>query len=503
MKRVAWILVVMAMTIPAAVQSSAAETAPAITYSGPVPLPEKGALFGAFVKLDRHNGLERRQAWEDFEDLVGRDLVVDRQYPNWEEPWPTADDVWSRDQGRTLYISWNASRGGGGPCAYWRDIAAGLHDAEIDAQAAKVIDFVAPMFFTFHHEPTTGPPGGDSCGTPEEFIAAWQHVRARFIAAGVTNVTYAWTMTAWSFLQGSAEMWYPGNDHVDVIAADGYNWFNCRFHPGPWREPQEVFQEFYDFGIAKGKPMAIAEYGTGEDPDVPGKKAQWFANFADTMKQWPEIKAVLYFNVGNGSCDRYIDTSESSLDSFQANGADPYFNPPVSSAAVTVADFSFSPRNVILDQGRPVKWTFNGPSGHSVTDSSGMGLFDSGVRSAGSVYLSYFIGAGAYPYLCSVHPTQMTGTVKVPMVVEPASGDEATEFTVTWSSNFAPTGFVFDTQIRRPGQNWIGWQTNQMMNEVTFIPDAGPGTYQFRARYRNTSNGKATRWSNPASIVVG
>jgi plastocyanin len=470
-----------------------------------VELPERGALFGAYVKVDDHNGDDRREALTNFEALVGRQMAIERVYDNWEEAWPTADDLWSRDQGRILYYSWNASRGDGSGCSDWADIAAGVYDTEVDAKAAAVKDFAAPLFFAFHHEPMTGAPGGGTCGTPEEFIAAWQHVVTRFEAAGVTNVTWAWTVTAQSFLRDNAINYYPGNAWVDVIAADGYNWYGCEFHQGPWREFDVIFQPMYDFGIDHGKPMIIAEYGTGED-DIPedgeqGTKAQWFTNAADTLKGWPEVKGISYFNVGS-SCARYVDSSTESLAAFQANGADPYFNPPMDQVDVTVRDFRFTPQSPNSARGIVTQWSFAGPSDHTVTDASGIGLYDSGPMPAGSTFVQFFNGAGTYSYACSIHPT-MTAVVKVPVSASPRTGSESTEFTITWAANRAPSGFAFDVQIKRPGSDfWANWITETPEVRGTFVPDAGPGSYAFRARYRDTATDEATGYSKPTSIIV-
>jgi plastocyanin len=468
---------------------------------GPVPLPENGALFGAYVKLDAHNGFERRAAWLNFEVLAERKMAIDRQYYLWDADFPTADDEWSRDLGRTLYMSWNAN--GSTPeigCARWADIAAGLHDAEIDAQAEKIKAFVAPMFFAFHHEPMTlPPPGYEPCGEPEEFIAAWRHIRERFIANGVNNVTWSWTVTAWSFGQGEADEWYPGDDAVDVIAGDGYNFYGCDHHPGPWREFDEVFLPYYQFGVEHGKPMVIAEWGTGEDDEVEGRKAQWFLNALETLKGWPEIKGLSYFNVGT-TCERYIDSSESARAAFAEIGNDPYLN-PVSVENVAVSDFRFDPSISSISQGTGIEWSFEGPSNHTATDSSGMELFDSGPKGPGSSYTFTFNSAGIFRYKCTIHPTQMKGSVRVPVTVSPASGEVGTPFTITWSAENAPAGYKFDVQIKRPGDPWTNWLFGQTARSTTFVPDE-VGSYSFKARTRKTANGKASVFSQPTSIDV-
>jgi hypothetical protein len=480
---------------PGAVASGAGpDTPPAVV------LPDAGALFGVHLSLDEHNGLDRRQAMLDFEALVGRRMAIDRQFYVWTDTFPNPDDYWSNSGGRLLYLSWGAGFLDG-TCVLWADIAAGLYDGDIEAKAEEMKAFADPLILSFHHEPTTAPPAGESCGTPDEYIAAWRHVRERMEAAGVTNVTYAWTMTALSFKNDNAEPYYPGDDVVDVIAADGYNWFGCPFHPGPWREVDEIFQEFLEFGEARGKPMIMAEYGSGEDPDVEGKKGQWFTNAADTVKRHPLVKGISYFNVGGGVCARYADTSGSSLQRFRANGGDPYFNPPLPLAGVTASDFEFTPRLVTVDQGSGVEWTFEGPSNCTVTDTSGMGLFDSGPMVAGSTYRFFFIAAGGYPYECTGHP-EMRGVVTVPIDAVPRSGDVDTKFTIRWAANFPAFGYVYDVQIRRPGSGWVDWMNGQTAGRATFVPDAGPGTYRFRARLRNSANGAASNWSRATSIMV-
>ena len=172
------------------------------------------------------------------------------------------------------------------------------------------------------------------------------------------------------------------------------------------------------------------------------------------------------------------------------------------SAVVNVADFTFSPAVVKPKQGGAVLWAFTGPSDHTATDNSGMGLFDSGTKSAGSSYVFQFQAAGSYPVVCTIHP-QMTATVKVPTTVVPSSGPLATVFTVTWSAAFAPVGYVFDVQISRPnGSGFVDWKTNQTVKFATFTADAGVGAYQFQARLRNTNNGFASGYSLPVTITV-
>jgi plastocyanin len=551
--------------------------APIVTAPRPVDaatsiFPASGALFGAHVQPDPHTGPDRRSALENFETLVGRKMAIERVYYLWNQTWPTADDEWTRDAGRIPYISWNAHRTDGS-LASWADIAAGTYDSTIQARAADLIAFGAPVIFSFHHEPEEG--------DPTEFIAAYRHIHDVFEAANVTNVTYAWTMTASSFRNGTAPSYYPGDDVVDAVAADGYNWYGCpgRAHD-PWRSFTNIFGAFHAFGQQHGKRMIVAEWGGHEDPAVAGRKATWIDQASTQVKLWPDIAGILYYDADNG-CDRWVDSSASSLASFRAMAADPYFNPPptisitsgpnvmttsrsatisftadgaagyrcsldggsttscnggswsrsslaagahvfqvvgvdgggsaitaparwswsvVHYSTIDVQDFTFSPNSRAPAQDTAVLFRFQGPSLHTVTDTSGMGLFDSGPMPAGTTQTVGVIGAGQYPFACTLHPS-MTGVLKVGVLAGPSFGSTSTSFSIRWAA--APTdGFVFDAQVKRPGsKTWKPLAADTPAASMSFTPDRGSGTYAFRARTQ-VVGGASTKWSTAAKISV-
>jgi hypothetical protein len=167
-----------------------------------------------------------------------------------------------------------------------------------------------------------------------------------------------------------------------------------------------------------------------------------------------------------------------------------------------VSDNGFSP-NVIPDFafGKQAEFDFLGPSTHSVVDSNGLGLINSGPKGAGATYLVKLPGAGNYDYKDGY--SLATGTVKVPMAVSPRSGTIHTIFTVTWAAGPPPAGFVYDIQIQHPGStNYINWKMGQVLPTATYVPTSGPGTYSFHARLTNASTGKHTQFCTPFSITV-
>ena len=180
---------------------------------------------------------------------------------------------------------------------------------------------------------------------------------------------------------------------------------------------------------------------------------------------------------------------------------------------VTVKDYSFKPVNLQAAQGQVVRWVFRGPSAHTATESIGLGLggaplFESGSRIAGEIYEFAFKAAGTYPYASTnSEPSPMAGSVKVPIVVSPASGTTSTNFAVRLSSSTLP-GFRFSAQYRFRSQgstSWSKWASfgpAQTAAEGTFTPNQGMGTYQFRSRLQNEATGRTSLFSTPASVTV-
>jgi hypothetical protein len=290
--------------------------------AGPPRLPEVGAWFGTNASAAREEAGSKIEGIEVHEELTGRKMGVARVYMLWDEPFPIELMQWLSDRGTIPVFSLQTSRARQPPIVTWQEVASGTEDDVIDAVADQIKALGTPMIFAFASEP-------ESEGDPAAFIRAYRHVHARFAARGVTNVSFATILLSYTYRLGEGDPWYPGDDYVDILGADGYNWYGCPGRDDPWRTFDYVFGRFYEYGVAQGKPMMIPEYGSMEDPEVPGRKAAWLTEAAATLKTWPELKALTYYdNGGAPECDWWIDSSQSALNAFSAMGADPYFNPP-------------------------------------------------------------------------------------------------------------------------------------------------------------------------------
>jgi hypothetical protein len=169
-------------------------------------------------------------------------------------------------------------------------------------------------------------------------------------------------------------------------------------------------------------------------------------------------------------------------------------------APVIVSDEDISPADQVVCQGTDVAWrvSWAATRKHSITDATGMGLFDSGLQSAGFVLRYELTGGGIY----TIKDTKSghTATVTIPVLASPPSGGTTTTFSIQASTIKAPKGFVFETQVERPGSTtFVTWKSGPTN---TFVPDAGTGTYSFRAHLKKKSTGATSGWSPDAPIQV-
>jgi hypothetical protein len=264
-------------------------------------------LFGMWV--NPVDGQTRRQAVEAMEDRIGRPLDIDHYYKAWNEPLIDEYAQWSSSQGHTLFINWKAVRatrtgsgtGRGAGYVTWASIARGAEDGWIRSQARDVKAFGRTVYIAFHHEPEDDRRTGtdERAGNPRNYVEAFLHIRRVFDRQGAGNARFVWVLMASTFRAGDAEPWYPGDRSVDVVAADGYNWFGSK-HPGSrtWGSFASVFHSAMSFASAKDKPFWVAETGVLEDPGDADRKAQWYEDASDTIRGWAALKAFVYFTGG-------------------------------------------------------------------------------------------------------------------------------------------------------------------------------------------------------------
>jgi hypothetical protein len=349
-RRLALGLVVL-LAVPAALEATddaaTAKSAPARTtvpYEQPEPpnppepplprpqgrlVPAQGALFGVHTTPDASNAKQPDDLGiTAMERDFGRTFDIDNKYYLWDAKFPNWRDQYDVESGRIPMFSW----GGGDTIQIWH----GKYDALIDQRAAALKAFGAPFFLRWFWEADgTRASKAKVSHSASDYVKAWRYIRARFDQAGVTNAVWVWCPVSLDFYPpprglNPAQPYYPGDDVVDWICADGYNWA-----PGkkgtPYQSFQSLFEAFYAFGNEHHKPLMIGETGVQENNS--GDKTNWInAMHQSVIQHYPNILAFLYFDVddsgNNGNYDWRLNSSPEAIGAFRDMALDPYFNQP-------------------------------------------------------------------------------------------------------------------------------------------------------------------------------
>jgi len=153
------------------------------------------------------------------------------------------------------------------------------------------------------------------------YVSAYKHMHDLFVAAGATNVIWAWcpNVTDTNGTNDTTLDYYPGDNYVDWVGVDGYNWGGS-----DWQTFQQIFAKIYPLLAAKNKPIIIGEMASAEQG---GDKGKWIDAMIPVLKaQYPLFKAVVWFDI-NKESDWRINSSTAALTAFSKMATDPYFNP--------------------------------------------------------------------------------------------------------------------------------------------------------------------------------
>jgi hypothetical protein len=150
------------------------------------------------------------------------------------------------------------SRDGSGANIPWADVAAAQPGSPLYAKLAgwahAVRDFHQPVWISFFHEPDCVK--CHPAGTPPQYVAAFRKAVTVFRAEGASNARFVNVLMAVSFANGTnPDDYWPGNDYVDAVGTDGYNW-NGHITAGHILDPP------LRYATTRHRPLLICELGT-------------------------------------------------------------------------------------------------------------------------------------------------------------------------------------------------------------------------------------------------
>ena len=278
--------------------------------------PATGSLMGTH-SADSTQMEAEEQGIVHLEEALGRKMDINNHYHGgWED---IAEDglswleYWDVENGRIPLVGWG--------CHDSNKIISGAEDDIIRRTAQQMKAFGHEFFMRYCWEMDGSRKQGTVKG-PKQFVAAWQRMYRIFQEEGATNVIWTWTANAAGFKdkrkysnnEPPGPYFYPGDEYVDWVAADGYNWGVSKRNQGDrWRQVLEIFDEFMIFARTTSKPIMIGEYGAQEQKEDPEAKPEWMRLAHDVLINKPktpdckhcgafsDVAAVVYFDVDYGA----------------------------------------------------------------------------------------------------------------------------------------------------------------------------------------------------------
>jgi beta-mannanase len=255
-------------------------------------------------------------------------------YQDWNEGWSSAlvnprfvKPIVAREA--VPMITWEPNLDSGDPVNQPEyspaRIASGAYDTYVRRAAREAAAYGQPILLRFAHEMNGNwySWGAIPGNTPADYVAMWRHVVSIFREEGAGNVRWVWCPNVYGL--GGVEpfqAYYPGDEWVDYVALDGYNWSNLK--PSGWRSFSEVFSSSYQaITELTGKPLMIAETSSAEEG---GDKAAWIREIPSVLAtQFPRVRALIWFDRIKET-DWRIDSSSASDEAFRELAAAPLFN---------------------------------------------------------------------------------------------------------------------------------------------------------------------------------
>jgi len=227
----------------------------------------------------------------------------------------------------------NVSNAGYMPHIVWEPwlgldaILSGAYDADLLKFGQDIKTFAKPVMLRFAHEFN-----GDwypwsytnNAAVPaSKWITAFKYVHDKIVAAGGTNALWLWSPNNGNGGNNPQDVlsYYPGDNYVDWIAIDGYNFGNSQSWSS-WSSFSNVFGSIYQKMVSNfpSKPIMLGETACSSSG---GDQAAWISDMFSMIKNnYTNIKAFVWFNV-NKETDWRFNIAPASTAAFKTGVSDP------------------------------------------------------------------------------------------------------------------------------------------------------------------------------------
>jgi len=270
----------------------------------------------------------------EFEDIIEKKLEYMLLFKSWgdqDSAFPVEYFPYLRKLELTPVITWEPwIRDFNHPEAIQKEytltrIAEGYHDDYVESWAGGAKEEGIEIIIRFAHEMSTVE--GEKTwypwqGEPEEYIKAYKRIVNIFRENEAWNVKFMWSPIIFHGA-GDINLYYPGNDYVDLIGftsinlgeisgkkGEDYNWLGCDY----------IITEQYKQVVKFSKPIIVTELLSN---DLGGDKASWYSNCLTIAASLQKVVGLISVQIDSDfrwsqyEIDWRVDSTQETLDAFK------------------------------------------------------------------------------------------------------------------------------------------------------------------------------------------
>jgi beta-mannanase len=271
---------------------------------------QNGAWLGQWPTSESISDFQKAQGKKM--DYINMFIDFSRNFSSFKE---NVDAVYNN--GSQLILTWE-------PQGITTDaISNGTKDSYICKMASELKAYDKPMIIRLMHEVNsnwyswaTGYQNGNTYYY-WSYKSAYQYIVNIFRSIGATKVKFMYNINHFNVGNNTSYTEaYPGNDYVDILSIDGYNWGTTQSWGSTWQSFDQIFSSAYDALKGYNKSIFIAEVASAEKG---GDKAAWIIDAFNRIRSgsYPLIDAIIWFNE-NKETDWRTNSTSSALAAYKA-----------------------------------------------------------------------------------------------------------------------------------------------------------------------------------------
>lgn len=283
------------------------------------PYRVQASATGCMIGWSDGNGYSGTNGLEDMEELLDTHFAMVRIYHKPEE-WGTVKSLVQTaiDDNRLPMVSHKLPK----VANAWIEFhSKTTYDAGLAAIVAAYKE-MAPteVVVIFHHEPYGNSSSGSqtpTLGKTADFVKTFRKFAKAFSDAGAANVKIGYCEVDSRARAYPNDPCYPGDDVVDVLCHDVYNWGNYSGHS--WEDPAAMLSGIVADVKAANKPLIICELASHPGGYSGHDRAVWLADLADYLQTGDAATYIVGFcyyhedsHGGSGHFWRFAEGSTSS-----------------------------------------------------------------------------------------------------------------------------------------------------------------------------------------------